>query len=51
MRVRELPDCPLTTEDGATKIGAGLCRIHPRNRKWSAKETLSEMVWRFEISE
>src|SRR5271165_34836 len=47
MRVRELPDWPLTTEEGATKIGAGLCTSHPRNKKCSANDILNNVAWRF----
>ena len=36
-----LPDRPLTTDDCATKIGAGLCRSHPSKTKWSAKEAVN----------
>ena len=47
MRVNEPPDSPLTTEDGATKIGAGLCRSQPRNTKCNRNETLNDVAWRF----
>jgi hypothetical protein len=47
MRVNEVPDWPFATDNGATKIGAGLCRSHPRKSKWIANEMLNDADWRF----
>jgi hypothetical protein len=47
MRVKELPDSPFATDNGATKIGVGLCRSQPRKSKWIAREMLSDTTWRF----
>jgi hypothetical protein len=47
MRVNELPDSPFATDNGATKIGVGLCRSQPRKSKWIANEMLSDAAWRF----
>jgi hypothetical protein len=47
MRVKELPDSPFATDNGATKIGAGLCRSQPRKSKCIAREMLNDAAWRF----
>src|SRR5579872_4462504 len=45
-----LPDCPLTTDDCATKIGAGLCRSHASKARCTIKEADNNPVRRFETA-
>src|SRR5579872_1006719 len=50
MRVAKLPDCPLTTDDCATKIGAGLCSNHASKARCTIKEADNTPARRFETA-